>query len=393
MTNADAAGGAKRGRGHAGLAPVKAADAQSADTRSTASVADAPRAVMRQLSPARIAVVGLFIFAIIGVLAVGRTFFVPLVGAIVLAMVLSPLVSRLEGFGVPRTAGALAAIAAVMVALFIAVAMLLDPLAQLLDTLPAMQALLGRLTRVARRLFGEPYGDWLKARFAELATQQSGSMSAALFGGAAGASIGIGTVILLAFFLLASGDLFLLKLVQVLPRIRDKVNAVRIARTVQEEVSHYFVTVTLINVALGTVIGLVCWYFELPNALLWGAIVAAFNFVPYIGPLASFTLILIASAANFSTLAEALVVPLVFAGITLVEGQVITPMIVGRRVALNPVIVFAGLLFWAWLWGVAGMILAIPILLVAKIWAQHTAALAQWSEFLGPNTRDGESKP
>ncbi len=390
MSDADAAGGAGHGRLRVATAAPTAPP--TAAPQAPSIPLDAPRAVLRHLSPARVAMVGLFVLAVIATLAVGRTFFVPLTGAIVLAMVLSPLVSRLEAMRVPRTAGAVAAIAVVLFALFLVAEILIDPLARLLDELPSMQALIARLTRVSRQLLGEPYGDWLRLRFDELAQQQSGTLSAHLFAGAAGASLGIGTVILLTFFLLASGDHFLQKLVQALPRIRDKFNAVRIVRTVQDEVSHYFITVTLINVALGTVIGLVCWYFELPNALLWGAIVTTFNFVPYVGPLASFMLITIASAAKFATLSEALVVPLLFACITIAEGQVITPMIVGRRVALNPVVVVVSLLFWAWLWGVAGMVLAVPIMLVVKIWAQRTETLAQWSEFLGPDTRNGNAK-
>jgi predicted PurR-regulated permease PerM len=390
VSNADVAASAERERRSPALTPVLPADARPAEA--TAAVADAPRAVLRQLSPARLAIVGVFVLAVIATLAVGRAFFVPLAAAIMLSMVLAPLVARLEAARVPRPAAALATVAAVVAALFAAVAMLLDPLARLLDAVPAMEALLARLIRVATSVFGAPYGEWLKARFADLAAAGSGTLSATLFAGAAGASVAIGTVFLLAFFLLASGDHFLQKLLRVLPRIRDKVSAVRIVRAVQEELSHYFATVTLINLALGSVIGTICWYFELPNALLWGAIVALFNFVPYVGPLASFTLISIASAASYSTLSEAVVVPLLFASITLLEGQLLTPMIVGRRVALNPVVVFVGLMFWAWLWGVAGMILAVPIMLVAKIWAQNTQALAQWSEFLGPNWRDGNGR-
>jgi len=390
VTDADAAGGAQRGR----LRSAPASPAADTAAPATPSVPrDAPRAaVLRHLSPARVAMVGLFVLAVIAVLAVGRTFFVPLTAAIVLAMVLSPLVARLESMRVPRIAAALVAIGAVVFALFVAIELLLDPLARLLDEIPSMQALIGRITRVSKQLLGEPYGNWLKLRFAELAQQQSGTLSAQLFGGAAGASIGVVTVIVLAFFLLASGDHFLQKLVQALPRIRDKVNAVRIVRTVQDEVSHYFATVTLINLALGTAVGVICWYFELPNALLWGALVALFNFVPYVGPLASFTLISIASFGTFATVSEALVVPVLFACITLAEGQVVTPMIVGRRVELSPVVVVVSLLFWAWLWGIAGMILAVPIMLVVKIWAQRTEALAPWSEFLGPDTRNGNSK-
>ena len=345
--------------------------------------------MLRQLSPARVALVGLFAIAVIGVLAIGRSFFAPVVGATMLAMVLAPLAARLETLRVPRTLAALIVVAVVVAVLFVGVEMLIGPLARLLDELPTMRELLDNLTRLATHLFGPTFGAWLKARFAELAAQQTGTMSASLFTNVAGASVGLGTVFLLTFFLLASGDMFLQKLLRVLPRIRDKVNAVRIVRAVQEEISHYFLTVTLIYVGLGTLTGLICWYFGLPNALLWGAIVAVFEFVPYVGPLASFTLISVASVAHFWNISQAIVVPALFACAAIAEGQLITPMIVGRRVALNPVVVFVGLMFWAWLWGVAGMVLAVPMMLVAKIWAQNTQALAQWSEFLGPNTNNG----
>ncbi len=198
-----------------------------------------------------------------------------------------------------------------------------------------------------------------------------------------------GTILLLGYFLLAGGDHFLQNLVQMLPRIRDKVNAVRIVRTVQEEVSHYFLTVAAINALLGLAIGLLCEYFDLPNALLWGALVTLLNFLPYVGPFLVFVMLSVVSAAHFSSLGEVAALPLTYAVITVLEGHLITPMLVGKRVALNPVVVFTGLLFWGWLWGVAGMVLAIPLLLVAKIWAQHTPALAPWAEFLGPENREG----
>jgi predicted PurR-regulated permease PerM len=344
----------------------------------------------RRIRPAQIAVIGLFVIAAMGAIWWAKPFLLPVVASIVLATLLAPIVAWLEAMHAPRALGSLIVIAVVVVLLFVAIEFMLEPLARLLDTIPAMESLLTRLLRASRHLFGEPFADWLKARFGEFAAQQSGAVSAGLFAGIVGGSVGVGTVLLLTFFLLASGDHFLQKLVRVIPRIRDKMNAVRIVRTVQGEVSHYFLTVTIINIALGAVVGLICWYFALPNALLWGSLVTALNYLPYIGPIVNCVLLATASAAHFSSLGEALVVPLLFAGITIIEGQLITPAIVGKRVALNPVVVFAGLLFWGWLWGVPGMMLAIPLLLVAKIWAQHTAALEQWAEFLGPDSRTGD---
>jgi predicted PurR-regulated permease PerM len=139
----------------------------------------------------------------------------------------------------------------------------------------------------------------------------------------------------------------------------------------------------MINSTLGIVVGTVCWYVGVPNALLWGTIVGVLNFIPYLGPFVSLCLLTAASAAHFSELSEIMLLPLAFCGITLVEGQVLTPMIVGRSVELNPEVVFVGLLLWFWIWGIPGMIVAIPILIIAKVWAEHTEAMAAWAEFLG----------
>jgi predicted PurR-regulated permease PerM len=231
---------------------------------------------------------------------------------------------------------------------------------------------------------GAPFADWLAARFEEWTAAGKGAASAVLFTRVVSASLGAATVLILALFLLASGDLFLQKLIRVIPRIRDKVNALKIVRTVQEEVSRYLLTVTMINAGLGLVVGAVCWSFGLPNAILWGTLVGVLNFIPYLGPFVSLCLLTTASAAHFASLGDILLIPIAFCGITIIEGQVLTPMIVGRRVELNPVVVFVGLLLWFWIWGVPGMIVAIPILIIAKVWAQHTEAMAAWAEFLGP---------
>lgn len=333
---------------------------------------------------ARIATIVLAIIAAGAVLSMGREVFFPIVAAALLSMLLSPIVAQVERLRLPRIVASLIVVVFVIALLFVAIDALLEPLARALDALPAMEGLVRRTLRVARFTMGAPFADWLAARFEEWTRAGKNVASAALFTRMLAASLGTLTVLVLAFFLLASGDLFLQKLIRVIPRIRDKVNALKIVRTVQDEVSRYLLTVTMINSCLGIVVGAVCWYFELPNALLWGTIVGVLNFIPYLGPFVSLCLLTAASAAHFSDLADILLVPVAFSAITLVEGQVLTPMIVGRRVELNPVVVFVGLLLWFWLWGIPGMIVAIPILIIAKVWAQHTEAMAGWAEFLGP---------
>ncbi len=374
-------------------APVLAADESGSDSNAAAAASAAAAAAVEAVAErvtargsaqaARIATILLAVIAGGAVLSLAREVFFPIVAAALLSMLLSPIVAQIERLRLPRIAASLVVILCVVGLLFLAIDALLEPLARALDQVPAMEGLVRRTLRVARYTMGAPFAEWVAARFEEWTAAGKGAASAVLFSRLLTASLGVATVLVLAFFLLASGDLFLQKLIRVIPRIRDKVNALKIVRTVQEEVSRYLLTVTMINSALGIVVGGVCWYLGLPNAILWGTVVGVLNFVPYVGPFVSLCLLTTASAAHFSNLADILLVPIAFSGITIIEGQFLTPMIVGHRVELNPVVVFVGLLFWFWLWGIPGMIVAIPILIIAKVWAQHTEAMAGWAEFLG----------
>ncbi len=238
------------------------------------------------------------------VLSLGREVFLPIVAAALLSMLLSPIVAQFERLRLPRIVASLLVILGVVGLLFLAIDALLEPLARALDQLPAMEGLVRRTLRVARYTMGAPFAEWVAARLDEWTAAGKNAASAVLFSRLLTASLGAATVLVLAFFLLASGDLFLQKLIRVIPRIRDKVNALKIVRTVQEEVSRYLLTVTMINAGLGIVVGTVCWYLGLPNAILWGTMVGVLNFIPYIGPFVSLCLLTTASAAHFSTLAR-----------------------------------------------------------------------------------------
>jgi predicted PurR-regulated permease PerM len=192
-----------------------------------------------------------------------------------------------------------------------------------------------------------------------------------------------GAVTILLYFLLASGDLFLLKLVRILPRLADKKIAVTIVHEVQHDISYYLLTITLINAGLGTAVGLAMFGLGMPNPLLWGVMAAVFNFIPYLGAVASMIILTIVAVLTFDDLGRALLVPSVFILLTAIEGSFITPTIVGHRLTLNPVAIFIWLTLWGWLWGVPGMLLAVPLLAALKIVCDHVRPLNPIGEFLG----------
>jgi len=190
-------------------------------------------------------------------------------------------------------------------------------------------------------------------------------------------------VVILLYFLLASGDLFLQKLVKVLPSQSDKRKAVEVARATESSISTYLLTMAAVNVTEGVVVGIAMYLLGMPNPALWGALVVLFEFIPYLGPAVMAGILTIASITTFDNTGQALLVPALYLAINLIQGNLVTPMLLGQRLALNPVAIFVGLAFWYSVWGIPGAFLAVPILAALKILCDHVESLAAFGEFLG----------
>lgn len=213
---------------------------------------------------------------------------------------------------------------------------------------------------------------------------------ARIFGTTQRFATGMLEVLVLLYFLLAAGDLFLQKLVKVLPNLRDKRKAVGIARATESAISTYLVTALLMNVAEGIVVALAMWLLGMPNPVLWGALVVVLEFIPYLGALIMTVILFLAAVTTFDGLGHALVPPAAFLIINLVQANFISPMLFGHKLALNPVALFVGLAFWFWIWGIPGAFIAVPLLATFKIFCDHIEALASVGEFLG--MRDAEER-
>ena len=187
---------------------------------------------------------------------------------------------------------------------------------------------------------------------------------------------GIAATVVLLFLLLASGDLLIENAVEVLTSLHDKKQAVRISREIRQSVSRYLLVVGLINVSFGTLVGLSLYWLGLPNAAMWGGIAAALNFIPYFGPIAGMLAVGMAGLLASESLGRGMLPAGAYLALHLLEADLITPFILGRRCALNPVVIFVGLMFFAWLWGLPGAFLAIPLLVTAKVVCERVAALS-----------------
>jgi predicted PurR-regulated permease PerM len=194
--------------------------------------------------------------------------------------------------------------------------------------------------------------------------------------------VGIGETLVLLYLLLASGDLFLQKLVHVMPTLRDKKRAVEISREIQQNISNYLFSVSLINIGLGIVVSGGFYFMGVPNAAMWGMLVAVLNFVPYFGPVAGVILLATVGLLTFDTLWKGLLPPAWYLMFHLLEANLITPVLLGRRFTLNPVVIFVSLIFWTWLWGVPGALLSVPILVSIKVVCDRVPTLSSVSELL-----------
>ncbi len=194
--------------------------------------------------------------------------------------------------------------------------------------------------------------------------------------------LGAITLILL-YFLLAYGHIFIRKMVDLVQARYKKNRILEMAEEIENNVSRYLFTVTVINTGLGIAIAVAMYLLGMPNPVLWGVMAGLANFVPYIGAIVGVGIVGLVAILSFESIGRALLVPAVYFLITSTEGQIITPMILGRRFALNPIIIYVWLIFWGWMWGIIGALLAIPMLTVFKIFCDHIQPLNRIGAFLG----------
>jgi len=173
------------------------------------------------------------------------------------------------------------------------------------------------------------------------------------------------------------------KAVRALPTLTDKKRAVGIANNMEEHISRYLLAVTAINVGLGVAETVAMYLLGMPNPVLWGVMAAVFNFVPYLGALVGGVMIGMAGYVHAGEIEWGLLVGAVYFGITSIEGGFVTPMLLAHRLTLNPVILLVGVIFWGWLWGIPGTLLAVPLMSSFKILCDHIEPLAPIGEFLG----------
>jgi predicted PurR-regulated permease PerM len=334
---------------------------------------------------------GLFLLASLAALYVASPILLPVVLAIVLKLLLQPLVRLTDRIGLPRALGALFAILLLVAALAGVVSGVAGPAAswagKLPDAIPQIQQQLAFLARPIGTL------EWMMGQLQSVvgggvsvpqasSEHPSFNIMGVLFSGTATVAAGLFTTLVVLFYLLVSGETFLRRLVEILPSFAEKRQAVEITLDIERNISIYLVTVTLINFVVGVLTFAVMWVCGVANPLLWGVIAFVVNFVPILGPMVAIVIFLMASVLSLGVAWWALLPVGLYFLIHVVEGELVTPMLMARRFTINPVAVILALIFWYWMWGVPGAVLAVPMLAITKLVCDELRPLRAFGHFL-----------
>ena len=337
---------------------------------------------------------GIFVMLVFYTLYFAASVLMPIILALLFNFLLAPVVRLLNKLGIPQTVGAALVLIVTLGALFGAISLLATPAEEWVRAAPQNFHKIEEKLRLLRQPIEkiqratEQIEQATTAGNKDQPTQkvelQGPSLATTVLSGTPGILATTGMVIVLLYFLLASGDSLRRKVVSVNPRRQDKKRAVEIMRGLEQDISHYLLTVTLINLSLGACAAIGLYLSGVPNALLWGTMVALFNFAPYIGAITSVIILAAVGLLTFDTLGQALLVPGIVAALSVIEGQIVTPAILGQRLSLSPVAVFIAMILWGWLWGIPGALLAVPLLASFKIVCEKFEPLQPVATFLAP---------
>ena len=308
-------------------------------------------------------------------LRAGAEFFMPVTAALVIAIALVPLLEWFERRGVPsRLAAGLCLIIFLALAVFAVgsivipatdwVAQVPTKIGKVRDALEPVMDLYKNLDRFIDRTLSQIAFTQERTRSVRIETPNS--MLGLLTSSAPHLLIQLFFALLVIFFFLAGWTAMRKKTIVSRGSFEGALTTARVIQQVVDATSTYLGTITLINVSLGALTALILWWMGMPSPIMWGGIVAVLNYIPYLGPIASAMFLFLGGLMTYGDVWSALMPPAVFVALHLVEANLITPMVVGKRLTISPLAILIALSFWAWVWGTTGALLAVPLLIIMK---------------------------
>jgi predicted PurR-regulated permease PerM len=319
---------------------------------------------------------GLFL-ALPFVLSIGAVVFLPLVTAIILTIVLSPLADRLAHFGLPNFLASFAALLVFFGVVALALTAVLRPAVAMFDELPAMidrigqrfnelqgsLAWLSRLNEQIKGIIGTAEGEQVVLAGPTMLEQVAFATPTVV--------LEVLLTFLMAFFMIEARVRMRRRLLLERQHFGASLKAARVMRDVQDRVAVYILTVGLINLVVGAVVALGAWALGMSFPIMWGGLAALLNFLPYIGPLAMVALLTLFGLGTADSALVGLIPAAAYLGLHTVESNLVTPTILGARFTMNPVMILLALSYFSWIWGVTGALLSVPILLTITALIDH----------------------
>jgi predicted PurR-regulated permease PerM len=306
----------------------------------------------------------------------GAAFFLPVTAALVIAIALVPLLEWFERRGLPSALAALLCVILFLVVANIALAAIVLPatdwirllperigrIRDTLDPLFKFYASFERFINDVIKEFGTP-----AARGTRTVTVETpNSVLDLIATQAPHALIQMFFAVLVIFFFLAGWTRMRKRTITTRSSFDGAMTTARVIQQMVDATSTYLATITLVNVTMGLVVAGILYWLKMPTPLMWGGIIAVLNYIPYLGPIASVLLLALGGLMAFTDPLYAMLPALSFAGIHLMEANLITPALVGRRLTINPLLILVSLSFWSWVWGTTGALLAVPLLIILK---------------------------
>ena len=320
--------------------------------------------------------IGLFL-ALPFVLSIGAVVFLPLVAAIVLTIILSPLADKLATLGLPNFIASFAALLAFLAIVALALTVVLRPALSLFEDMPALidrigarfQDLQGSLAWLSR--LNEKVAAIVGQADAEEVVLASPSMLEQLAFATPTVLLEVLLTFLMAFFMIEARVRMRRRLLLHRQHFGASLKAARVMRDVQDRVAAYILTVGLINLGVGLIVTAGAWALGMPYPVMWGGLAALFNFLPYIGPLATAALLTLYGLGTAESALLGLIPATAYLALHAVESNLVTPSILGARFTVNPVMILLALSYFSWIWGVVGALLSVPILLTVTALVDH----------------------
>lgn len=345
--------------------------------------------------------VGILVLGMLWTLRAAAPVVMPMVLAFVLYLLLKPVVEAMGRLRVPSAVGSLVVLAGLLGAVGLAINFLDEPAQRWLERMPSSLATLERrldrvrgsveeVQRAAKQVEEMTNLDARDPR-PEVQIKDAGILDNLARGMG---SIVVGGVITVAmlYFLLVFGERLFADTRHAFAAGGEPAPEPEVLRHIEHHVSRYLLTITVINACLGIAVGLAMALLDMPNPVLWGAMAAAVNFVPYLGSMVGTVIVAIVGLVTFEHVGHGLVPAAVYAALTSVEGTLITPTILGKTHRMNPLVLFAWIILWGWLWGVGGALLAVPLLVTVKITCDHVPRCSRYAAIIGRSTAPGRAR-